>query len=1139
MGSLGEAIILNGSKGGFLERASRERLNGVLPSSQAERCTLPNASLPDGEDEADTGGVEGGITVPPPNMNISWLSGVKVGNIRGIQVKLQPLPSRQGLRDKLLQPCVFGINRMGDAAAAVGDEGTCGYLFYIISHIVIFGRKHGEQRVPNHILRNRAARIAKGELQVMWEELCVRCGVRAAAKEAAPPTAAKRTPSDKEKLLLAQHWVNQGDPGRAIGVFGASPVGDSLDPSVQRALLDLTPYRDLPSAGVVADEPGTEPISVQNLTIDKVCTHLPSGRARGTLLSSYELIRGTFTAGAKPGWRKFFKAFGAGALSVGLAMLMRALRAVLLDKDGCGLSWRPLGIGEAERRCGSAIVATHKKKGWNAFYTSELPTIKAARLERITAAEHEVEVRKGSVAATASRDEATATAARTALAEAEAAAECARQTPNFPVQLAFAPNGAEILGHTLDGWSMLAPEEDIVGCDTRNMYNECIRDPSFHAMRDHDPESIPVYRMLYGHEAEIYLDRTSTGSMVQLTADEVCARSSRLGVEGLENTVDPDVELLDAAARSELPSIFSSVVRSAAVNVVATIVTLFLASTTGFHQGCALATNGSCLPYQVALAHIQLVHKSTRVVIFGDDTYGGDHGSRLYAWRSDKEKACSPLGHTARHDKEACWSAEGTLEHAPADLPGSPLHPGGRLQGFKGVGCFFGEPDWVRLQLHAKMVKLYGPLDSIDKISDGGGVTNSAQIKFNMIDYSANGWPTYWLRIQRPSLTTVAPCDPQGQPVISDDEQPVPAMSTFIDNRTAQSFEALTHAAVSPLDRRARALLQARLPAKIGGANLPNATDHATADHVASYLACWGRMHQWFPFFSTIDIVRDERPYFADIRDAYNDLRARRTAVAAIYDEYALDLVHYCDGDTTRPRFRPADLATEKSMSPLYCIFDDASAKPPAQRLLASIVHHEGWLAVTAAARQADEDAVTNGTATRRDREATRTIACSQPFASAYLSRLPTSPKARLRTDEYVWALQRRFGLYVTAAMPTFICLSVNAGVEYDLLGDDITNEKKTDKSLPHDCSLRVWHDATQTTATQAVVLGDKEHPDIYEIYNVGCVVDLAEAQMGEGGAISAVRTRSTVTLCQLEPPRHRTPHGAAAHTPLATPRKS
>ena len=48
------------------------------------------------------------------------------------------------------------------------------------------------------------------------------------------------------------------------------------------------------------------------------------------------------------------------------------------------------------------------------------------------------------------------------------------------------------------------------------------------------------------------------------------------------------------------------------------------------------------------------------------------------------------------------------MEHAPADLPGSPSHARGRLPGYKGVGCYFGEGEWARGQLHDNITKRLG-----------------------------------------------------------------------------------------------------------------------------------------------------------------------------------------------------------------------------------------------------------------------------------------------------------------------------------------------------------------------------------------------------------------------------------------------
>ena len=104
--------------------------------------------------------------------------------------------------------------------------------------------------------------------------------------------------------------------------------------------------------------------------------------------------------------------------------------------------------------------------------------------------------------------------------------------------------------------------------------------------------------------------------------------------------------------------------------------------------------------------------------------------------------------------------------------------------------------------------------------------------------------------------------------------------------------------------------------------------------------------------------------WLTEFRDEYAQLRARRADIAHEYRDFARDLVHYCDGATTRPRFRPKDLAT--SIPPLEHIYGTASIKPPVQRQLASIVHHEGWLACVSANRSQDAHSAELGTGVLR-----------------------------------------------------------------------------------------------------------------------------------------------------------------------------
>ena len=187
-------------------------------------------------------------------------------------------------------------------------------------------------------------------------------------------------------------------------------------------------------------------------------------------------------------------------------------------------------------------------------------------------------------------------------------------------------------------------------------------------------------------------------------------------------------------------------------------------------------------------------------------------------------------------------------------------------------------------------------------------------------------------------------------------------------------------------------------------------------------------------------------------------------------------------------------------------------------------MNHETWLACVLACRSADAADAAAGTATRRLRETTRFIDVSQPQAGDFLHTLPTSPAMRYRTDEWTWAMQRRFGLYVSAALPTFALLAEHGVTSYDPLGDVLTGESQTDKSMPHDAALRMWHDATQATAAHSVVMGDKSTPDLYNLYNTGCVVDLAEERMGAGGSDLCVEVKCWSSIVNnVHGPRHGT----------------
>ena len=87
-----------------------------------------------------------------------------------------------------------------------------------------------------------------------------------------------------------------------------------------------------------------------------------------------------------------------------------------------------------------------------------------------------------------------------------------------------------------------------------------------------------------------------------------------------------------------------------------------------------------------------------------------------------------------------------------------------------------------------------------------------------------------------------------------------------------------------------------------------------------------------------------------------------------------------------------------------------------------------------------DAAEVAAGSTLRPDREACRAIATAQPFASGLLSAKPVAWETRSDSAEYVWGLQRRVGLHVTAAAPAFAALREHSGIAYDpLMGSSTT----------------------------------------------------------------------------------------------------
>ena len=86
---------------------------------------------------------------------------------------------------------------------------------------------------------------------------------------------------------------------------------------------------------------------------------------------------------------------------------------------------------------------------------------------------------------------------------------------------------------------------------------------------------------------------------------------------------------------------------------------------------------------------------------------------------------------------------------------------------------------------------------------------------------------------------------------------------------------------------------------------------------------------------------------------------------------------------------------------------DESYTKPPSQRQLSSIAHHDTWLALYDELAAADADAAAD--ATIRNRECSRIVSASADHSGDWLNAMPTT--AYQRSDKYVVGLQRRTSL--------------------------------------------------------------------------------------------------------------------------------
>ena len=151
-----------------------------------------------------------------------------------------------------------------------------------------------------------------------------------------------------------------------------------------------------------------------------------------------------------------------------------------------------------------------------------------------------------------------------------------------------------------------------------------------------------------------------------------------------------------------------------------------------------------------------------RLIGFADDICQNDEPLRAVAAYSGpkglleaQKKGASVFDGAS---KSLIYSPEGDLSCAPGWLRGSPAHrdkegkPTGRVDCFKAVGTFFGDPEACKKELTAHLRKKLAPLDVIDTIVDTDCVTNTSQLRLNLVQRIACAKTKYIAGITPPNV---------------------------------------------------------------------------------------------------------------------------------------------------------------------------------------------------------------------------------------------------------------------------------------------------------------------------------------------------------------------------------------------------
>ena len=357
--------------------------------------------------------------------------------------------------------------------------------------------------------------------------------------------------------------------------------------------------------------------------------------------------------------------------------------------------------------------------------------------------------------------------------------------------------------------------------------------------------------------------------------------------------------------------------------------------------------------------------------------------------------------------------------HSTPDIKGSPWNPEPAkrfIRGFKCLGTFIGERDWVVGQLRSTLQKHLAPLATITQLADTDKHRNRLQCQLAIIRWCTASSANYWLR------TTPTDCfepDPD-HPTEAASAHDAPLQAALAD---ILEFDATT-------SEGAAALTQISLPRSLGGLGIPLAAATAGPAYLGSIVSNWHLVARLTPALAAVDFTEPATlpPSLARAAATHNALSTDQLALARAY--VAIDALPKT-GHGGLSVYRPSGLPT--APPPL----SQCSTQPlkSAQRVYSHILHHRRW-------KELYESLADDG----KPRDLVRLIQTSQPDATAFLAALPTRLNAVIDTASMLTATQRLLG----------VPLSVLSGLSCDPFGDTAVNAN-TDFTIRHNAALDAW----------------------------------------------------------------------------------